>query len=51
MLDNKVHGNNWDKSDPNALKKQNKPNKKNQNPQNLLRKKKKKKKKQLNFQI
>lgn len=21
MLDNKVHGNNWDKSDPNALKK------------------------------
>lgn len=21
MLDNKVHGNNWDKSDPNTLKK------------------------------
>lgn len=27
MLDNKVHGNNWDKSDPNTLKKIKKENK------------------------
>lgn len=40
MLDNKVHGNNWDKSDPNTLKK-----KKTKPPKSA------KKKMKLNFQI